>query len=57
MKNERQPANKRRQVTEAQIHLLKSWITFGELARALGISRGHANKLRNGHFHHKTPSP
>jgi hypothetical protein len=49
--------NKRRQVTETQIRLLKAWIPFGELARALGMSRSHANKLRNGHFQHKTPSP
>jgi hypothetical protein len=49
--------DKRRHVTDAQIRLLRSWIPFHELARAIGISPNYATRLRNGRIFHKTPSP
>lgn len=47
----------RRRVTDEQIVVLKAWIPFNQLARALGISPSYATQLRNGHIFHKTPSP
>lgn len=47
----------RRRVTDEQIAVLKSWIPFNQLARALGFSPGYATALRNGRVYHKTPSP
>jgi hypothetical protein len=49
--------NTRRQVTDDQIAVLKAWIPFNQLARALGISVAHASALRNGRVFHKTRSP
>jgi predicted transcriptional regulator len=53
----RRKVKPRRRVTDEQIVVLKAWIPFNQLARALGISPSYATALRNDHFQHKTPSP
>lgn len=47
----------RRRVTDEKIAVLKAWIPFNQLARALEISPGYATALRNDRVYHKTPSP
>lgn len=50
-------AKPRRRATDEKIAVLKAWIPFNRLARALGLSPGYATALRNGRVYHKTPSP
>lgn len=49
--------NTRRQVTDDQIAVLKAWIPFNQLARALGLSVPYASAIRKGRVFHKTKSP
>jgi hypothetical protein len=58
MKPRVQPlAGKRRRVTDEQIAILKSWVPFKTLARAMGISEKYATNLRNDRVFHKNASP
>lgn len=51
------PANKNRRGTDEQIHVLRSHITFAQLASAMGLSVEYARRLRNGRIQYKTRSP
>lgn len=48
---------KRRRITDDQIAILKSWVPFKTLARAIGISEKYATNIRRGRVYHKNPSP
>lgn len=50
-------AHKIRRITDAQIRVLQSWVSFAELARSMGISVEYARRLRNGQVQYKTRSP
>ena len=56
-KKKRRLAGSPRRVTNVQIRVLKAWIPFNQLARALGISPGYAAKLRKGRIRYKNKSP
>jgi hypothetical protein len=47
----------RRRITDEQIAILRSWVPFKTLARALGISQKYATNIRRGRVYHKNPSP
>ena len=46
-----------RKVTDEVIARLRDWKPFHQLAKELGLSTGHASKLRSGYYRHKMRSP
>jgi hypothetical protein len=54
VKKKRTSTGRKRRISDEQILLLKSWVPFKTLARALGIDEKYATRLRKGRIVHKT---
>jgi hypothetical protein len=48
---------KRRRVTDEDIYVFQTWMTFAQLARKRGFSYNYARDIRSGLVKHKNPSP
>lgn len=52
MKNPKKKiAGRPRTVSDAEVRLLRQWITFNQLCREIGISANHGRRIRKGYKH------